>query len=306
MKSGILILFVFAGFALLTFSVPNSDAMRMIWGLDQMIERSDVIVIGTVENTWVDVRPFEDHKIVDTATVKVDEWLKNKKDSDILEIRYYGDWSQKIENLLGIHRSDTPVHNYKPGEKVLVLASYEKPTMVMGEGHYPFYEGKHVILDETVRSQNGEQMKLDTLRQKINNTLTNKSNETSLSEDSDSIPVKVVGSTAYQICSDLALECDHENMTTSYDGIKQSDEIIVSLSLEGRGQNYMIYLDADAVENMDGNYIKNIDVTTENRQAVDYSVDNAGKIDLFKIPLPINEKYDQSRLWRVGIFGCRV
>jgi len=111
--------------------------------------------------------------------------------------------------------------------------------------------------------------------------------------------VKVMRSPAYTICMDLALECDNENSSTSYMGIKKGDEIIISLYLEGRGQNYTIYLDAASVENMDGNYIRNIEVTTENKP-VDYSVDENNKIDLFSIPLPINEKYNQVDYGELG------
>ena len=171
MKTRFLILSAFLFLVAVTVFTSNSDAMRIIRTMDQMVERSDVIAVGIVESTWLDVRPFGDYKIVNTATIRVDEWIKNKQDSDKLEIRYYGEWSQKIENLLGIHRSDTPVHNYSPGEKVLVLALYEKPSMVMGEGYYPFYEGKHVIQEKVAVSQIGEQVQLDVLREFIANTL---------------------------------------------------------------------------------------------------------------------------------------
>ena len=90
---------------------------------------------------------------------------------------------------------------------------------------------------------------------------------------------------------DLALNCDYENLDTSFNGIKQGDEIIVSLYMEGRGQNYTIHLDADRVYAMDGDYINEIKVTTEER-TINYAVNDHGKIDLFSIPLPINEKYD--------------
>ena len=111
--------------------------------------------------------------------------------------------------------------------------------------------------------------------------------------------VLVKNSPAYDICSNLALECDYDNGTTSYVGIKKGDEIIISLDLEGRGQNYTMHLDAAAVENMDGNYIRNIEVTTEDKP-IDYSVDNDGKIDLFNIPLPIDEKYNQVDYGKLG------
>ena len=111
--------------------------------------------------------------------------------------------------------------------------------------------------------------------------------------------VKIMRSPAYDICMDLALECDYDNSSTSFMGTKKGDEIIISLYLEGRGQNYTIHLDADAVENMDGNYIKNIEVTTEDK-SVDYSVDEHNKIDLFDIPLPIDEKHDRVDYGELG------
>jgi hypothetical protein len=111
--------------------------------------------------------------------------------------------------------------------------------------------------------------------------------------------VLVKRSPAYTICMDLALECDYDNFSTSYVGMKKGNEIIVSLNLEGRGQNYTIYLDAVSVENMDGNYVKNIEVATEDKP-VDYSVDENKKIDLFSIPLPINEKYNRVDYGKLG------
>jgi len=111
--------------------------------------------------------------------------------------------------------------------------------------------------------------------------------------------VLITRSPAATICMDLALECDYENSSTSYVGIKKGSEIIIPLYLEGRGQNYTIHLDAAAVENMDGNYIRSIDVITENKQ-VDYSVDENKKIDLFSIPLPINEKYHRVDYGELG------
>lgn len=58
---------------ILFISTPNSDALRAVWSLDQIVERSDVIVIGTIESTWVDIRPFDDYLVVDTAKIRVSE-----------------------------------------------------------------------------------------------------------------------------------------------------------------------------------------------------------------------------------------
>ena len=185
MKTRLLILFALVGFAFLITFTPDSEAMRVNWTLDQMIERSDVIAIGTIESTWIDVRPFDEHKIVDTAKIRIDEWLKNEKESDTIEIRYYGYWAQTIENLMGVHRMDLPTHRYETGQRVLVHLSHEDSTMVMGEGYYPFYEGKFVINDDMAISLTDEQMKLEELRETININLKNKLNESSLQEESE-------------------------------------------------------------------------------------------------------------------------
>lgn len=169
MKTSLLIIIVSVGF-LLSITLPYSEAMRMVWNLDQMIERSDVIVIGTIESTWIDVRPFDDHHvIIDTAKIKVDEWFIDPIHYDTLEIRYYGYWAKTIDDMRGVSISDNPTHSYETGQKVLVLATYEKPTMVMGEGYYPFYEGGYVIKDTIAISQTGEQMKLADLYNVIKN-----------------------------------------------------------------------------------------------------------------------------------------
>jgi hypothetical protein len=170
MKSRLLILFALVGVAFLITFTLNSEAMRVNWTLDQMIERSDVIVLGTVQSTWVDIRPFDEQKIVDTAKIRVDEWLKNEKNSNTIEIRYYGHWAQTIENLVGFHRMDVPTHRYETGQRVLVPLSHEDSTMVMGEGYYPFFEGKFVINDDVAISQSGKQMKLTELYDVIRNS----------------------------------------------------------------------------------------------------------------------------------------
>jgi hypothetical protein len=158
--------------------IPNSDAIRVIFSLEQMIERSDIIAIGTIESTWVDVRPFSDHKIIDTAKISVDEWLKSENNSDTLDIRYYGYWAQTIENVFGVHRMDTPIHDYKTGQKVLIFATYEELTMVMRQGYYPFYEGVYVIKDNVAVPQNDKPpVYLDQLRETITDNLKTESNE---------------------------------------------------------------------------------------------------------------------------------
>lgn len=107
-------------------------------------------------------------------------------------------------------------------------------------------------------------------------------------------------STSRDICWALALECDYDDKSsTLFTGEMQDDDIIVSLHHKGRGQNYTIYLDADYIETRNGNPIKNIDVATNN-MTVDYSVDNNGKVDLEKTPIPLNEKYDRIDYSRLG------
>lgn len=188
MKTRLLIIFSLVGFlSLLTF-IPDSEALRESVSLEQMIERSDVIVIGTVQSTWVDIRPFDEQKIVDTAKIKVDEWLKNKKNPNTIEIRYYGYWAKTIENLVGLHRMDLPIHQYETGQQVLVHLSHEDSTMVMGEGYYPFYEGGYIIKDDVAISQIGEQIELNKLYETIDITLENKSNESLQVIDSLTIP----------------------------------------------------------------------------------------------------------------------
>ena len=182
MKTRFLILFALVGFVLLITFTPDSEAMRVNWTLDQMIERSDVIAIGTIESTWIDVRPFDDYKIVDTAKIRVHEWLKNEKESDTIEIRHYGYWAQTTENFIGIHRMDTPTHRYESEQRVLVHLGYEKPTMVMGEGYYPFFEGSFVITDDIAISQAGEQMKLTELYDVIKTFVVDKPYKPSLEQ----------------------------------------------------------------------------------------------------------------------------
>lgn len=157
------------GLLAMAFYVHDSDALRAVWSLDQMIQRSDVIVVGTVESTWIDIRPFEEYVVIDTAKIKVDQWLKNENDLDSLEIRYYGYWAKTIDDLRGRHISDMPVHSYESGQRVLLLVSHEEPTMVMGEGYYPSYEGGFTIVDDIAISQDSKEIELTKLYDAIKN-----------------------------------------------------------------------------------------------------------------------------------------
>ena len=175
MKTRFLILFAVLGLMILVTSIPDVKALRVIYTVEQMAEHADVIAIGTIESTWVDIRPFaDDHKIVDTATIRVDEWLKDKEDSSgkTLQIRYYGYWAKAVDELFGVFRFDTPVHSYDTGQKILALTTYEEPTMVMGEGYYPFFEGVFVIKDDVAIQQTEDPpISLEHLRQTITSSL---------------------------------------------------------------------------------------------------------------------------------------
>ncbi|AJM93086.1 hypothetical protein [Nitrosopumilus piranensis] len=173
MKTRILIIVAFVGLLSLFAFIPHSDASRMIVSLEEMAQRSDAIIIGTIQNTWIDVRPFDQHPIVDTAKIKVDDWLKNNKNSDTLEIRYYGYWAKTIDDLRGVSISGTPVFHYESGQKVLVILDHEDETAVMGGGYYPFFEGSFVINDNVATSQTGEQTTLNQLNSPINHVLNN-------------------------------------------------------------------------------------------------------------------------------------
>lgn len=85
MSSRFLIIIVSVGFLSLFAFIPDSDASRAIMSLEEMAERSDAIAIGTIQSTWIDMRPFDDRIIVDTAKVKVDKWLKNDKNENELD-----------------------------------------------------------------------------------------------------------------------------------------------------------------------------------------------------------------------------
>lgn len=94
-----------------------------------------------------------------------------------MEVRYYGYWAKTIDDLRWWHISDNTTHRYESGQKVLLHLFYEKPTMVMGEGYYPSYEGGFIIQDQTATSQDGTQIKLDVLYKTIHNNLEKNSDD---------------------------------------------------------------------------------------------------------------------------------
>ena len=172
MKTRLFLILASVGFLSLISFIPYSESSRSIMSLEEMAEKSDAIAIGTIQSTWIDIRLFDDHHpVVDTARIKVDEWLKNSKNSDSLEIRYYGYWAKTADDLRGISISGTPVHDYSSGQKVLVILDHEEDTAVMGGGYYPIFEGSFVIDDNMIISQNIEQMQFDVFRKSITNIL---------------------------------------------------------------------------------------------------------------------------------------
>lgn len=170
MKTSYLIVVVLI-FGVSWFMIQEGESLREIFTLDETVNRADVILIGTVENTWVDIRPFDEYVIVDTAKIRVHEWLKNKQNSETIEIRYYGYWAKTIDSLRGRTVFDMPVHSYDGGQNVLLHLFYEKPSMIMGQGYYPSYEGSYTIQDDIAVSQTGNQMKLDEIRNVIADNL---------------------------------------------------------------------------------------------------------------------------------------
>lgn len=169
MKTKLLIIFVVC-LSLLAL-IPSIDALREVLTVEEMTKRSDAIAIGTVESTWIDVRPFDEYIIVDTAKVKVDEWLKNNKNSDTLEIRYYGYWAKTIDDLRGKFIFDNPLFTFESGQKVLLILDHEENTAVMGGGYYPLFEGSFVINDDVAISQAGKQTTLQQIYNIVNSNL---------------------------------------------------------------------------------------------------------------------------------------
>lgn len=170
MKSRLLIIIVSVCFLSLLSFVPHGDASRIAMSLEDMIQRSDAIAIGTIQSTWIDVRPFDDHHVVvDTAKVKVDEWLKNDKNTKTLEIRYYGYWAKMMDDLRGMSISDNPHFNYELGQKVLIILDHEESTGIMGGGYYPLFQGSFVINENMAISQDGEQTTLQQIYDTIHN-----------------------------------------------------------------------------------------------------------------------------------------
>ena len=169
MKTRFLIMFVVCLLSLAL--IPDSKAEREILTVDELSKKSDAIAIGIIESTWIDIRLFDDYPIVDTAKIKVDDWFKNDKNSDILEIRYYGYWAKTIDDLRGKFIWDNPHFNFESGQKVLLILDHEENTSVMGGGYYPLFEGSFVIDGDDVISHSGKQTTLRQLYNTINSNL---------------------------------------------------------------------------------------------------------------------------------------
>ncbi|WP_428324367.1 hypothetical protein [Nitrosopumilus sp.] len=209
MKSRLLIMLVMC-LSLLAL-IPTADALREVLTVDEMSKRSDAIVIGTVQSTWIDIRLFEDYLVVDTAKIKVDDWLKNNKNSDMLEIRYYGYWAKTIDDLRGKHIFDNPQFIFESGQKVLVITTHEELDMVMGEGYYPFFEGSYVITGDNAVSQSGKTILLQDLKDTINSSIDFKP---------DSIQTEMKDNTASEVgehfCAYIGFEKYPENLFAEF------------------------------------------------------------------------------------------
>jgi hypothetical protein len=212
MKTRLLVLFVFVGFLFSFALMPNSEASREVLTVDEMSKRSDAIAVGTVESIWIDIRLFDDYSIVDTAKIKVDDWLKNNKNSDTLEIRYYGYWAKTIDGLRGKYIFDNPVFDYKSGQKVLLILDHEEDTAVMGGGYYPIFEGSYIITKDVAVSQSGERTSLQELQNTINSNLDSKPDLVQTDTKDDAVPTE----SGVRLCAYIGFEKYPENLFAEF------------------------------------------------------------------------------------------
>ena len=204
--------------------MPQVDATEvMLWPLDELTKRSDVIAIGTITGTWFDFRPFGDTKVVDTANLKISEVLKGDIDSDYLNIRFYGDTGKAFDNLFGLYRGHIGA-DFQSGETVLVFLGHEDSTMVMGEGYYSYPNGKYVIKDQKVFSDYADSDILVNLKNTIQYSLIDTSEDLlkSTSDEFLLVPVPFVGFSEDEIIETLIQLADDSNPEKTFDSKKKS------------------------------------------------------------------------------------
>lgn len=207
-----------------TLGISQVDATEvMLWPLDELTKRSDVVAIGTITGTWLDFRPFEDRKIVDTANLKISEILKGDVDSDYLNIRFYGDKGKAFDNFFGLYRGHIGA-DFQSGETVLVFLGHEDSTMVMGEGYYSYPNGKYVIKDQKVFSDYAEPDTLVNLKNAIQHSLIDTSEDIlkPTSDESLLVPVPFVGFSEDEIVETLIQLTDDSNPEKTFDSRKRS------------------------------------------------------------------------------------
>ena len=124
---------------------------------EDLAQRADLILIGTVKSEWFDFRPFDEMLLIDTVKVQPEEWLKNNHDIDSdVEVRYYGKWAKMADDMRGRGSGIAGFQpEFKVGEKVLLFLVKEEPDMHMGGGYYSIgYQGKYTLNDEENMAEN--------------------------------------------------------------------------------------------------------------------------------------------------------
>ena len=154
--------FLTIGILCILFSVSvsnnNASATQIInFSHEDLAQRADLILIGTVKSEGFDFRPFDEMLLIDTVKVQPEEWLKNNHDLDSgIEVRYYGKWAKMADDMRCRESGITSFQpEFKVGEKVLLFLAKEDTDMYMGEGYYSFgFQGKYNIDDEKNIAQN--------------------------------------------------------------------------------------------------------------------------------------------------------
>ena len=144
-------------FSVLVSNNSASATQIINFSHEDLAQRADLILTGTVKSEWFDFRPFDEMLLIDTVKVQPEEWLKNNHDIDSdVEVRYYGKWAKMADDM---RARGSGIASFQPefevGEKVLLFLTKEDPDMHMGGGYYSFgFQGKYSIDDEKNMAQN--------------------------------------------------------------------------------------------------------------------------------------------------------
>lgn len=166
--------FVFA------YGIPYAQVetftQMVVFEVDELSEKADLIVIGTVTNDRTTASNSDTYPAVKITTIESLEIIKGSEDATAIEVRDFGSGAVVKDGLRYEVSTGASVPTYKQNERVLLFLDYDEGNE-LGDGYYIISGtyGKYQIDGNTAKNLDSDRTEPFTqLKEKILNSLSPK------------------------------------------------------------------------------------------------------------------------------------